>query len=120
MNDVRPPILDKFQALQRMEGDEEMYSEIVELFLEDSPVQLGNLRQAVADGDKARTERLAHSLKSAAANIGAEAFREKCLALEVLARNSGPDEGWDTMRENLSILDQEYQRLIICLREVPG
>lgn len=92
MTSAALPVLDKKAALQRIGGDEELYGEIFELFLEDTPVQMEKLRVALDAGDRVVVERQAHSLKSASANIGAEQLREICFRLERASKSAAVEE----------------------------
>lgn len=88
------------EAIERM-GDQEVYLEIAHYFsshLEDS---LSDLAQAFAVPDLPAATRLAHSLKSNCATVGAEALREQCCALEQLCRE-----------ENLEPARQLYENLV--------
>jgi HPt (histidine-containing phosphotransfer) domain-containing protein len=54
----------------------------VGVFVKGIPPQLKNLREAVAGGDSAAARHQAHTIKGAAANIGAEPVREAAWELE--------------------------------------
>ncbi len=78
-------VLDLESALDRIDGDRELYDEVVEVFIDDTPRQLTVLEEALGNGDKETVRRQAHSLKSAAANIGGEALRSASSELEEIA-----------------------------------
>jgi PAS domain S-box-containing protein len=61
------------EALQRALGDDDDWldAEIAELFIEESGAQLEGLRTAAESGDLAEVARLAHTMKGAAATVGA-------------------------------------------------
>ncbi len=80
-------IIDKDSALERLGGDEELFLEILEIFAEDAPKQMETLKEAIASNDTDLTERQAHSLKSASANIGAYQMKEQAFKLEQTARD---------------------------------
>lgn len=80
-------ILNRAEGLARVEGDAELYREILELFREDTPLQMQTLEQALQGGDLPVVERQAHALKGAAASIGASAVREAALGIECAARH---------------------------------
>lgn len=71
----RTPILDWDGLMQRIGGDHQDATLMVELFLDEQPPKLEALGQALATGDAPSAARLAHALYGAAANIGAS-----CLA----------------------------------------
>jgi HPt (histidine-containing phosphotransfer) domain-containing protein len=80
-------IFDRSDLLERLDGDEELVQEILAIFLEDTPVQIGILQDALAAGDAKLTERQAHSLKGSAANVGAHQMREAAYAVETAAKS---------------------------------
>lgn len=65
------------QALERLKewGGEKLAGQMVRLFLKNSGSRMDQIRQGAAEGDLDEAERGAHSLKSSAANIGAEVVR---------------------------------------------
>lgn len=64
-------VLDKQAALERIDQDQELYDEICGIFRDDVPRIMAKLIEAFNEGDIHVATRHAHSLKSAAANIGA-------------------------------------------------
>lgn len=81
-------ILDRAAALERLEGDEELLQEIIDIFLEDAPRLFLALKQARLDHDQKTSERQAHSLKGASANVGAVALQAISMQAEAAARDS--------------------------------
>jgi HPt (histidine-containing phosphotransfer) domain-containing protein len=69
-----------------VDGDRALLKEIVELFLEDAPGQLADIRTALVRADGAALERAAHTLKGAVGNFGARAAAEAVLELELMGR----------------------------------
>lgn len=64
-------------ALARLEewGGEKLVAQMVRLFLKNAGARMDQIRAGVLDGNIQEAERGAHSLKSSAANIGAERLR---------------------------------------------
>jgi HPt (histidine-containing phosphotransfer) domain-containing protein len=58
----------------------------VRIYLADSNAKLNDLRTAAARGDLAQIARVAHSLKSSSANVGAAALSALCRRLEFAGR----------------------------------
>lgn len=81
-------ILDRAAALERLEGDEELLQEIIDIFIEDAPRLFLALKQARVDRDQKTSERQAHSLKGASANVGAVALQGISMQAEAAARNA--------------------------------
>ena len=65
------------QALERLKewGGDKLAGQMVRLFLKNSGSRMDQIRQGAQAGDLDEAERGAHSLKSSAANIGAETVR---------------------------------------------
>ena len=70
--------LKKFQ-----QADEpDFVTELIDLFLEDTAVQLESLKVAVSKNDVTEVRRLAHLVKGSSGNIGAVGFAELCQEME--------------------------------------
>lgn len=76
------PLLNRSEALSRIDEDEELYLEIYVLFQEDTPRQIEAMRQSFAADNLAQVGRVAHSIKSAAANVGANRLAVLCHEVE--------------------------------------
>jgi HPt (histidine-containing phosphotransfer) domain-containing protein len=81
------PVLDT-AALDRLRDSlgDELLADLVSTFLDDAPVQLAALRDALARGDAEAARRTAHTLKSNGATFGAEGFAETCRRLEEMGK----------------------------------
>lgn len=79
-------LFDKAVALSRVGGDVELLKEIAELFLDDYPKSLNELREAVEARDPKRVERSAHGLKGSVSNFGARPAVDAALKLETMGR----------------------------------
>ena len=82
--------MDVRDALSRLGNDHELLSDIIGIFLEDSPALLEKIRRAVMGNDPSALQRAAHSLKGLAATLSAEdvaaAVLADAAALESLSR----------------------------------
>ena len=69
-------------------GDDgrDVVAELVATFLAEAPLRLADLRRGVASGDGREAGRPVHSLKSAAATLGALDLAELCRTAEALSR----------------------------------
>lgn len=63
---------------------------VIDLFFEHVPPKLTQLQAQLAGGNFQELERIAHSIKSSAANLGLEALRQHAEALESHTRESEP------------------------------
>ncbi|NYE61112.1 signal transduction histidine kinase/CheY-like chemotaxis protein [Duganella sp. 1224] len=83
---INQQALDNIRALSPANGDA-LLERVVHAFLNDTPAHLQTLRQAIAAGDAGQMRKSAHSLKSSAANVGADALAQRSKELEQLGRN---------------------------------
>ena len=108
---LRDPIFDPSEALQRVAGDEALLKELIEIFIEEYPGWIADLRAAVAAADAPWVRRVAHTIKGAVDNCGAGSAFDAAFRLERMAgegRLSGAGEAADA-------LDLEIQRLLPAL-----
>jgi len=85
-NNPEPTIWNWEAMLERLLGDEELADAVLQGFVPDILQQIKLLREIVERGDTHATERQAHTIKGALANVGADAARDVALALENAAR----------------------------------
>jgi two-component system sensor histidine kinase/response regulator len=71
-------------------GNQTLYLSLLRKFVDGQADLVERLEQALADGDRPGAERMAHSLKGSAAQIGANAVAEPAARLEAAVR-SGSD-----------------------------
>ena len=87
---VNHAALENIRALSR-DGGDALVQKVINAFMGDTPRHLNALRQAVNAREAEHLRRLAHSLKSASANIGAARLAALCRDLEQLGRAGGVD-----------------------------
>jgi HPt (histidine-containing phosphotransfer) domain-containing protein len=82
------------QALERLKewGGDKLAGQMVRLFLQNTGTRMDQIRSGVSGGDLQETERGAHSLKSSAANIGAEVLRTLATRMESAALESNVED----------------------------
>lgn len=75
------------QALERLRewGGDKLAAQMVRLFLKNSGTRMDQIRLGIGNADPEEAERGAHSLKSSAANIGAERLRTLATQVESAA-----------------------------------
>jgi len=108
--------LDCGALLARVEGDAELLSRVVELFLEDCPRLLKAVREAVARGDAKALERAAHTLKGSLCNFSARKAEETARKLEQMGREGILAQA----QEALAALEQELEWLKPQLSSLAG
>jgi len=81
------------QALDRLRewGGDKLAGQMVRLFLKNSGTRMDQIRVGVDGSDLEEAERGAHSLKSSAANIGAELLRTLATRMESAALEGNGD-----------------------------
>ncbi|MGX4643519.1 response regulator [Massilia sp. SYSU DXS3249] len=84
---INAAALGKIRALSQAGGDA-LVQKVIAAYVGDTPRQLKALHQAVEGQDPDTVRRVAHSLKSASANVGADTLARLCKDLEHLGRSA--------------------------------
>jgi PAS domain S-box-containing protein len=81
-------------ALERLReiGGDDFLAEVIDTFLADAEMLLATLHRALGEGDAAEVRRMAHTLKSNGATLGATEFAELCRSLEQQAKDGRLEE----------------------------
>ena len=89
MKDGPPPKpgIDLELALAQVDGDPELLQEVAELFCEDAPSLLEQIKISIAAADASSLEQSAHALKGAVGNFGANRAWECAKDLEFMGRD---------------------------------
>jgi two-component system sensor histidine kinase/response regulator len=82
-----PNSLDLDAALERLEGDRDLFGELAQLFKAECPKYVEGIRRAINARDAKDLEQQAHTLKGSAANLGASAVSQTAHELEKMARS---------------------------------
>jgi two-component system sensor histidine kinase/response regulator len=80
------PLVDLEAALERLGGDEELLGSVIQMFLEECPSLITNLRAAVLQGDAKSLELAGHTLRGLVANFGAASVCELAFKLELMGK----------------------------------
>ena len=99
--------------LAQVEGDRELLTELVDLFILESPAALAEIRRSVEAADAPAVERAAHKLRGSVRNFGGHAAGEAALRLETLGRK-GDLGGAGAC---VSSLEREVHRLVAEMNE---
>ena len=113
MQQVQANPFDREEMLERLDGDTELLDDVLQVFLEECPRMLQELRGAVDQGDPKLVRRAAHSMKGALLNISAAPAADKANQLELL----GSEEQLAESAPVLERLQQEVERLQQVLAE---
>lgn len=80
-------VLNMDELLAHVDGDAALLKEIVGLFIEDYPLLMARLQDAIACGDAKEIERAAHSLKGSVGSFAAKAALNSALRLEQIGKS---------------------------------
>jgi len=100
--------------LARVDGDRDLLSGLIEIFLTDAPGMLVDLRCSVERGDAAAVRQQAHLLRGSAGLFGAAGTLAAAMAIETLAK----DGDLAAASPHLRMLEQEIVYLTGHLRRV--
>ena len=106
--------LDRASLLDRVEGDQELLAEMIQLFLADIPHLLDAMRNALHQGDMILLERSAHSIKGAAGNMSAMVTVNAASSLEQSAKKGDRE----LSKANLAALEIAVDRLLPVLADL--
>ena len=109
--------LENIRALSADRGDA-LVQKVIAAYVADTPTHLKTLKTAIAILDAANVRKVAHSLKSSSANVGAEKLAQMCKEMETLGRTestegaavilTGMEQEFQAVRHSLSaILEKE-------------
>ncbi|MFP4501599.1 MAG: Hpt domain-containing protein [Candidatus Hydrogenedentota bacterium] len=87
MTKEEAPDFDRLAAMEAVGGDAILLQETVEIFLEDTPGDIARLQSLLAAGDWQGAARASHSVKGAAATVGAARLRALALVMEGAAQS---------------------------------
>lgn len=106
-----------FAKLQSDLGhDAAFLQEVIETFISDGNQLLSELGLAIKEGDAVGVRRIAHTLKSNAASVGAKSLEEMCRELEELGKNAVVTDLDGRYRQ----LCEEFPRVQQTLQELGG
>jgi CheY-like chemotaxis protein/HPt (histidine-containing phosphotransfer) domain-containing protein len=100
-------VFDKAGMMARLMDDEDLARKVIEGFIEDIPRQIAALKGYLETGDAAGTERQAHTIKGASANVGGEALRSVAFEIEKASRTGD----LITLGRHMVELEEEFDRL---------
>jgi len=104
--------LDTKDGLNRVAGNRKLYLKLLRQFIEQQGPVVGQTTAALAQGDAALAERLAHNLKGVAGNIGAKPVQDAAGAWEKLIRDRAGTAALETAKQQVAAaLDPLVARL---------
>jgi HPt (histidine-containing phosphotransfer) domain-containing protein len=111
-----PPmdVLDEVLLMSRVDNDPQLLKDLVDLFLEECPHLLDEIKVALDEKDTKGAERGAHSLRGSVANLAAKSATEAALKVERHAK----DGDWVQAARGLEELECQLERLKPALNAV--
>ena len=100
--DMEKQLLDLETALERLGGDKEFLIELLEELVQQIDQTLPDLKKAIEEKNYDEVRSMAHGMKGAAANLGADKAMDIFLKLEMM----GKDHNLDGAMEALAIAEQ--------------
>jgi two-component system, sensor histidine kinase and response regulator len=100
--------IDWKRALASVDGDSELFHDLLRIFANEAPATLGKLRSAVELKDAPAIERAAHTLKGSVGHFGADAAVQASLKLEVMGCQGDLEHAGEAFRS----VEQEIQRVL--------
>jgi CheY-like chemotaxis protein/HPt (histidine-containing phosphotransfer) domain-containing protein len=104
-------VIDRSAMLAQVDGDPELLSELVTLFLETYPVLLDELREGIRDQASSRIRESAHNLKGAVSNFQVTTAVDLAQSLELMGRD-GDLQGAEAQ---FTRLEAEMRRIDVAL-----
>jgi CheY-like chemotaxis protein len=102
------PAFEPAEILARVDGDRALLAELVDIFRDEAPRMLAELRRCFEAGNPRGVQDAAHALKGCVGNFGALAAADAALALEHLGR----DEDLQVAGPRVAELEREVERLV--------
>jgi len=113
VQDASDQVVDWEVARKVCGGDEALLHDIVEAFLEEGPVRMAEIRQAIDAENYELLNRAAHTIKGSMRYFGAQAVFDRALALEEL----GAQKILEGVEEKYAELQRHYAALLPHLHE---
>jgi CheY-like chemotaxis protein len=107
---------DDAKALERLDGDEQLLQEVVQIFLEESPKHLADLKRAVTEANVELLGRTAHTLKGELSYLGMPTLAQRARELEQMGR----ERNLDRAAEVLAVFETEVSAVAVSMRRMQG
>ncbi|MFK8067875.1 MAG: response regulator [Gammaproteobacteria bacterium] len=104
-------VWDLEDALHRVMNDEELLDMVILACLENFPIQIDEIQQAVNDKDFDLVRRLSHSIKGASGNLAGSALQQLASKMEIAAYEKDDNEILNLMPQ----MEKACEQLIDCL-----
>jgi len=106
--------LDVDDFMERVQGDKELFFELLDIFISDFSSKRQSLQEAIANNDNTTVEHVSHFLKGSCGNISAGSLRVIFNELE----KKGKDGDLQGLEKSLNEIDQKFEELMTCIGEL--
>ncbi|HBI24803.1 MAG TPA: hypothetical protein DDX84_11530 [Nitrospiraceae bacterium] len=100
-------MIDKEGALERMGGDEKLFQELLQLYIEQIPQHILQIGAAINSLNREVIKRIAHTVKGASANVGAVTIQQAAIEIESAVNK----EDLENLRHRLEKMKTEAGKL---------
>jgi two-component system sensor histidine kinase/response regulator len=107
---------DPVNTLARLDGDEQLLDEIVQIFLDESSRQLADLKRAVTEANAELLEATAHRLKGELSYLGMPTVSQRADDLEQMGRDCDLTHASEVFAE----FETEMSAVAESMRRMPG
>ncbi len=112
---IDPKAIETLRSLSE-NGDDSFLREIIDIYLQDTPERLADLKRLLNGEDPAAFVRAAHTIKGSSSNIGAEEVRSLSEVIEAQAKNTTPA----SLSDKVTELETAFSRAKIELKKLLG
>jgi PAS domain S-box-containing protein len=105
-------IFDLSEAMSVVDGDRELFEEVVNLFLEDAVDKIAKLREGVVRSDASAVAQAAHTLKGSVGYFGAKRTFDAVYRLELIGKNGT----WAEAETAQSEVEREFKALEVAMK----
>ena len=112
--DNKNNVFDLEKALSQVGGDRDMLKEIIAIYGDEYPKQLQQIQEARERNDAVTVAQVAHTIKGAVGNFGAQATFEAALNLEKIAKSGNISEAgraFEVLKTELERLNRELKKI---------
>ena len=110
--DVKYQIFNESVLLESLGGEQEIISELLDIFLRNASAQMESLEESVTQENLKKVKCIAHSIKGSAGNIGAEVLQQSTLEVEVACAKSDQEKLIDAVKK----VQSEFNKLVDVLK----
>jgi len=106
--------INKKALRERLDGDFELFKELSQLFLSDSPKLVSAIQEAIKIKNSEKIGKTSHTIKGAVANFSAEKAFNAALTLEKMGKN----QELEKVEEAFNDLTNEIENMRQALRQI--